>query len=62
MVALHPPTARELGRVDRRHWHDLRLRLERERMARTLRIRFRRDPVAHLAELERKACQAALPA
>ena len=59
---LHPPAARELGRVDRQRWRDLRRRLEPRRQARTLRTRFRRDPEAYLAELELKACQSALPA
>ena len=59
---LHPPTAGELGRVDRQRWRDLRRRLEPRRHARTLRTRFRRDPAAYLAELERKVCQPALPA
>ena len=59
---LHPPAARELGRVDRKRWRDLRRRLEPRRQARTLRTRFRRDPEAYLAELELKACQSALPA
>jgi hypothetical protein len=59
---LHPPTARELGRVNRRRWADLRRRLAPRRQARTLRTRFRRDPKAYLAELEQKACQSALPA
>ena len=59
---LRPPAARELGRVDRQRWRDLRRRLEPRRQARTLRTRFRRDPEAYLAELELKACQPALPA
>ena len=59
---LHPPAARELGRVDRHRWRDLRRRLEPRRQARTLRTRFRRDPEAYLAELEQKACQPVLPA
>jgi hypothetical protein len=59
---LHPPTARDLGRVDRRRWADLRRRLAPRRQARTLRTRLRRDPKAYLAELEQKACQPALPA
>jgi hypothetical protein len=58
---LHPPTARELGCVDRHRWRDLRRRLETRRQARTQRTRFRRNPAAYLAELERKACQSALP-
>ena len=59
---LHPPTARELGRVSRKRWVALRRRLAPRRQARTLRTRFRRDPKAHLTELERKICQPALPA
>ena len=59
---LHPPTAGELGRVDRQRWRDLRQRLEPRRLARVMRTRFRRDPNAYLAELEAKACQSALPA
>jgi hypothetical protein len=58
---LHPPTARELGRVSRKLWANLRRRLEARRQARTLRTRFRRNPDAYLAELEQKACQSALP-
>ena len=58
---LHPPTARELGRVNRKRWVDLRRRLAPRRQARTLRTRFRRDPKAYLAVLERQACQPALP-
>ena len=58
---LRPPTAGELGRVDRQRWRDLRRKLEPRRLARTLRTRFRRNPEAYLAELERKACQSALP-
>ena len=59
---LHPPTARDLGRVSRERWSDLRQRLDQRRQARTLRTRFRRDPEAYLAVLERQACQPALPA
>ena len=59
---LRPPTARELGRVDRQRWRDLRRRLQPRRLARTLRTRFRRNPEAYLAERERKACQRPLPA
>jgi hypothetical protein len=58
---LHPPSARDLGRVSRDRWGGLRERLDRRRHARTLRTRFRRDPNAHLAALERQACQQALP-
>ena len=58
---LRPPTARDLGRVSRDRWRDLRQRLEQRRQARTLRTRFRRDPGAYLAALEQRACQPALP-
>jgi hypothetical protein len=58
---LHPPTARDLGRASRERWSDLRQRLDQRRQARTLRTRFRRDPEAYLAVLERQACQPALP-
>ena len=58
---LHPPSARDLGRVSQERWRDLRERLARRRHARTLRTRFRRDPDAYLAALERQACQQALP-
>jgi hypothetical protein len=58
---LHPPTVRDLGRVSRERWRDLRRRLEPRRRARTLRTRFRRDPDAYLAALEQQACQPALP-
>jgi hypothetical protein len=59
---LHPPTGRELGRVDRQRWRDLRHRLAPRRLAQVMRTRFRRDPSVYLAELEAKACQSALPA
>ena len=59
---LRSPTARELGRVSRQRWAELRQRLERRRHARTLRTRFRRDPDAYLAALEHQACQPTLPA
>ena len=55
------PTARELGAANREQWRSLRQRLERGRQARTLRTRFRHDPVAYLAALEQQACQSALP-
>jgi hypothetical protein len=58
---LRPPTARDLGRVDRERWSGLRQRLDQRRRARTLRTRFRRDPEAYLAALEQRACQPALP-
>src|ERR671932_1580308 len=58
---LHPPTAGELGRVDRQRWRDLRHRLASRRLARVMRTRFRRNPNAYLAGLEQQACQSALP-
>jgi hypothetical protein len=58
---LHPPAPRDLGRVSRERWRDLRRRLDQRRRARTLRTRFRRDPTAYLAALEQQACQPALP-
>jgi hypothetical protein len=59
---LRPIAARELGRVRREAWTALRRRLEQRRHARTLRTRFRRDPDAYLADLERQARQLTLPA
>jgi hypothetical protein len=58
---LRAPSGRELGRVDRERWSTLRRRLEQGRRARTWRTRFRRDPDAYLAALERQASQPALP-
>ena len=58
---LHPPEARDLGRVSRDRWRGLRERLDQRRHARTLRTRFRRDPGAYLAALEQQARQSALP-
>ena len=58
---LRPPAARELGRVSRERWTEIRQRLDHRRHARTLRTRFRRNPDAYLAALEQQACQPALP-
>jgi hypothetical protein len=58
---LHPPTGRDLGRISFERWRDLRQRLEPRRLARTLRTRFRRDPVRYLAALEQQARQLTLP-
>jgi hypothetical protein len=58
---LRAPSGRELGRVSPERWWALRASLERGRHARTLRTRFRRDPDAYLAALERQAQQPALP-
>ncbi len=54
-------SGRDLGRVDYGQWQDLRRQLERRRQARTARTRFRRDPDAYLAALERQAGQPTLP-
>jgi hypothetical protein len=59
---LHPPTARDLGRVSRDRWRELRARLDQRRYARVLRTRFRHNPAAYLTALEQQACQPALPA
>jgi hypothetical protein len=59
---VRPPTVRELGRVNKTQWRELRHRLDQRRHARTLRTRFRRDPHSYLAALEQKACQPILPA
>lgn len=58
---LQVPSGRDLARVDYSQWQDLRRQLERRRQARTARTRFRRDPDAYLAALERKARQPTLP-
>jgi hypothetical protein len=58
---LAPPTARDLGRVDRTRWQQLRRRLAQRRQTRTLQSRFRRNPAAYLAELEHHARQLILP-
>jgi hypothetical protein len=58
---LRPPTARDLGRVSRDLWRELRQRLDQRRHVRTLRTRFRRNPTVYLAALEQQACQPALP-
>jgi hypothetical protein len=59
---LCPIAARELGRVSRDAWMELRRRLDQRRHARTMRTRFRRNPDAYLAALEQQARQLILPA
>ena len=54
------PCGRKLGRVDHARWRTLRQSLNRGRQARTARTRFRRDPDAYLAALERKTQQLSL--
>ncbi|MBQ0820125.1 MULTISPECIES: hypothetical protein [Microvirga] len=61
MTLLQAPTARDLGAANREHWTSLRQRLQRGRRARTLRTRFRHDPVVYKAALEQQAGQLALP-
>jgi hypothetical protein len=58
---LSPRTARDLARVDRQRWRDVRHRLDPRRHIRTLQSRFRRDPDAYLAGLEQLAGQPTLP-
>lgn len=58
---LDPPTARDLGRVNRERWRQVRWILDQRRHTRTLQSRFRRHPNAYLAELESQACQLTLP-
>jgi hypothetical protein len=59
---LDPPVARDLGRVDREGWRQVRRSLDQRRRSRCLQSRFRRDPEAYLAALERQAVQLTLPA
>ncbi|KQP63954.1 transposase [Methylobacterium sp. Leaf112] len=54
-------SGRDLGRVDRARWQDLRRSLDDRRQARVARTRFRRDPDAYLTALERQAQQQTLP-
>jgi len=57
----HVLSGRDLGRVDRTRWCDLRRSLDAKRQARVARTRFRRDPDAYLTALERLAQQSDLP-
>lgn len=61
VTRINPPTARDLARVDRQRWRDVRQTLDQRRHGRTLQARFRRDPDAYLALLEQKASQPTLP-
>ena len=56
-----PVSARELAAADRKRWSELRASLERRRQARVMRRRFRRDPDAFLAQLEKHLLQPTLP-
>ena len=58
---LDPPTAQDLGRVNREQWRQVRRTLDQRRQTRTLQSRFRHDPDAYLAELESQARQLILP-
>jgi hypothetical protein len=58
---LDPPTARDLGRVNRERWRQVRRMLDQRRQTRTLQSRFRRDSDAYLAKLESQARQLILP-
>lgn len=61
LTRLGPITLDDLAAVDRDRWHEIRRRLERRRQARVLRFRFRRNPQAFLANLERRAIKPPLP-
>ncbi|MGF3028112.1 ISNCY family transposase [Methylobacterium aquaticum] len=54
-------SASDLSQVDHARWRDLRRSLDKRRQARTARTRFRHDPDAYLAALERQAHQQTLP-
>ena len=54
---LAPPTAQDLGSVDRERWRQVRRSLAQRRHARTLQRRFRRNPDAYLTDLESQAEQ-----
>lgn len=55
-----PISPRELAAADRRRWMALRTSLERRRLARVMRCRFRQDPHA-FARIEQLALQPTLP-
>jgi len=54
-------SSRELAAADRQRWLELRASLECRRRARVMRRRFRHDPDAFLAQLERRLLQPTLP-
>jgi hypothetical protein len=58
---LHTYSAAELAPENINAWQELRQARETRRQQRTLRRRFRRDPVAYLAKLETNLLQLILP-
>ena len=58
---LHTSSAAELAPENVKAWQELRQARETRRQQRTLRRRFRRDPVAYLAKLETNLLQLILP-
>jgi hypothetical protein len=58
---LHTYSAAELAPENVKAWQELRQARETRRQQRTLRRRFRRDPVAYLAKLETNLLQLILP-
>lgn len=59
---LRPMSGPELALSQWGPWRDLRSTLAARRQTRVLRYRFRRDPRAYLAEIERRLLQRGLPA
>ena len=58
---LRPYTRDDLVLRDRARWHQLRASIHQRFALRAQGQRFRRDPAAYLAALERQACQPTLP-
>jgi hypothetical protein len=58
---LHTYSAAELAPENVKAWQELRQARETRRQQRTLRRRFRRDPVSYLAKLEMHLLQLSLP-
>ena len=58
---LHTYSAAELAPENVKAWQELRQARETRRQQRTLRRRFRRDPVSYLAKLETNLLQLILP-
>jgi len=58
---LKPPTPTQLRPADLTTWRKLRAELEQRHEARRAQLRFRRDPIAYLAQVEATLLQASLP-
>ena len=58
---VHPFAAQDLAPEDVQSWQRLRHALTTRRQHRTLRLRFRRDPVSYLAKLEADFLKLSLP-